>query len=103
MGIVSLDLFCEWRKRILDHDGFVDACLTQAVIAPVLVTAAQAAYSYPKLNERAKQVEAGQATASELCHDKRCRYMHCANMGLEFIKVAGLAVAGLRFGKMLAA
>ncbi|KAF7720749.1 hypothetical protein EC973_006163 [Apophysomyces ossiformis] len=97
VGVVSLDLFCEWRKRILDNNGFVDWCLTTAIAAPAVATAAQAAYLLPKLNERAKRAEKTGESYDNVVFPQ----MHRGYIGFEGLKVAGLAVAGLRFGKML--
>ncbi|KAI8143389.1 hypothetical protein BJV82DRAFT_514819 [Fennellomyces sp. T-0311] len=95
-GVVSLDLFCEWRKRIVDHDGFVDLCLSSAVLAPVIITAAQGGYFLPKLGDRC--LESTNVSGVKCCPEKTCCRVY---IGFEAVKVAGLAVAGLRFGKML--
>ncbi|KAI8374427.1 uncharacterized protein BYT42DRAFT_594529 [Radiomyces spectabilis] len=101
LGVLSLDLFCVWRERILDNNGFVDRCLYQAVLVPALITGAQAAYLLPKLNERAQLVSKGAATTDDLYKDKVFPKAHRAYIGFETAKVVGLAVAGLRFGRML--
>ena len=69
IGVLSLDLFCEWRKRIIDNNGYVDSYLTKAVILPAAITALQAAYFLPKLNYRAERVEKGKASSEELEHE----------------------------------
>ncbi|KAI9269317.1 hypothetical protein BDA99DRAFT_597395 [Phascolomyces articulosus] len=97
IGVVSLDIFCEWRKRILDHDGFVDVCLSTAVLAPAIICVAQGAFFLPKLQERCIN-EKTAANDNSCCSQKNCCRLY---LGLEVAKVTGLAVAGLRFGKML--
>ncbi|KAI7850843.1 hypothetical protein BDC45DRAFT_538799 [Circinella umbellata] len=101
IGVVTLDLFCEWRKRIIDHDGFVDAVLTTAVLAPAAISLAQGAYILPKLKEcclPSDKVPTVSAGGDSCCSEKSCCRLY---LGIEVAKVAGLAVAGLRFGKML--
>ncbi|KAI8889697.1 hypothetical protein K501DRAFT_266865 [Backusella circina FSU 941] len=89
IAVLGLDLYCEWRKRIIDNNGFVDNCLAAAIWAPVLVTAVQAAVILPKVNkQKTFTAEDGPKPV-------------CAYVGFEAVKFAGLAVAGLRFGKML--
>lgn len=90
-----MDLFCEWRKRIIDNNGFVDGYLSKAIYIPVTVTAIQAAYLLPTLNKKAKEIK---ATNQE---DATFSKAHRAYIGFESVKIVGLAVAGLRFGKML--
>ncbi|KAI9492936.1 hypothetical protein BDB00DRAFT_957765 [Zychaea mexicana] len=102
VGVVTLDLFCEWRKRIIDRNGFVDLCLSSAVLAPALITVAQGAYFLPKLLDRCWNDKPATTVTgvdnSSCCSEKTC----CrAYIGIEAAKVVGLAVAGLRFGKML--
>ncbi|KAI9311413.1 hypothetical protein BX666DRAFT_1998144 [Dichotomocladium elegans] len=97
VGIVSLDLYCEWRKRILDHDGFVDIVLAQAVFVPALISAAQAAYFLPKGSLCCCNKGMIEGVSA---NDKKCK-IHYAYVGMETIKIASLAVAGLRFGRML--
>lgn len=98
VGVVGLDLYCEWRKRILDHDGFVDIFLSQAVLAPVAITALQSAYLLPKLTECAKDKAENKVSA---CTTQQNCLPHKAYCGLEAVKVIGTAVAGIRFGRML--
>ncbi|KAG2205142.1 hypothetical protein INT47_002236 [Mucor saturninus] len=93
VGVLSLDLFFEWRKRIIDNNGFVDGYLCKAVLIPAAVTAVQAAYLLPTLNKKAKQPRA--------IDDPTFSKSHRAYIGFETVKIVGLAVAGLRFGKML--
>ncbi|CDS04464.1 hypothetical protein LRAMOSA07171 [Lichtheimia ramosa] len=97
IGVVSLDLYCEWRKRIMDHNGFVDLCLSKAVIAPVLISAVQSAYLLPKASEccRDRQIAGVRDNSKQKCN------IHRAYVGFEAAKLVGVAVAGLRFGKML--
>ncbi|GAA5802137.1 hypothetical protein EDC94DRAFT_659762 [Helicostylum pulchrum] len=93
VGVLGLDLFCEWRKRIIDNNGYVDSWLSKAIWIPATVTVIQAAYLLPTLNRKAKQVR----PANDTCLPKA----HRAYIGFETVKIVGLAVAGLRFGKML--
>lgn len=86
-------MFFEWRKRIIDNNGFVDGYLCKAVLIPAAVTAVQAAYLLPVLNKKAKQPRA--------IDDPTFPKAHRAYIGFETVKIVGLAVAGLRFGKML--
>ncbi|KAI8637223.1 hypothetical protein BD408DRAFT_424898 [Parasitella parasitica] len=95
VGVFGLDLYCEWRKRIIDNHGFVDGCLAKAIWIPATVTAIQAAYLLPTLNKKAKQID---RTGHE---DEQFPKAHRAYIGFETVKIVGLAVAGLRFGKML--
>lgn len=95
VGVLGLDLYCEWRKRIIDNNGFVDGYLAKSIWIPVTVTAIQAVYLLPILNKKAKQID---RTSHE---DEQFPKAHCAYVGFETVKVVGLAVAGLRFGKML--
>jgi hypothetical protein len=97
VGVLGLDLFCEWRKRIIDNNGFIDGCLSKAVWIPATVTAIQAAYLLPLLNKQAKQITTGEQDAQQTGFPKA----HRAYIGFESVKIVGLAVAGLRFGKML--
>lgn len=92
-----MDLYCEWRKRIMDHNGFVDLCLSKAVIAPVLISAVQSAYLLPKASEccRDRQIAGVRDSSKQKCN------IHRAYVGFEAAKLVGVAVAGLRFGKML--
>lgn len=90
-----MDLFCQWYKRIVDNNGYVDGYLAKAIWIPVTVTAIQAVYLLPKLNKKAKQIT-GQNLNDNTLPKARCIYT-----GFETAKIAGLAVAGLRFGKML--
>jgi hypothetical protein len=87
-------LYCEWRKRIIDHNGYVDRPLANAIWIPVAVTAIQAVYLLPKMNQRSKTIN---KTGNEgnFCN------IHRVYIGLETAKLAGLVVAGLRFGRML--
>lgn len=102
LGVATLDLFCEWRKRIVDHNGFVDTCLSSAVLAPALIVGAQTAYMLPRLDRGIKAILDGTTTREELERkDKPFVNVHRAYIGLDSVKLAGLAVAGLRFGKML--
>ncbi|KAL0088385.1 hypothetical protein J3Q64DRAFT_1673935 [Phycomyces blakesleeanus] len=101
VSVLGLDLFCEWRKRILDHNGFVDVFLSSAVLLPVLATAVQGAYLLPKINERARLIEAVPTTDDLYEKDRIFPNAHRAYIGFEGLKVIGLAVAGIRFGKML--
>jgi hypothetical protein len=90
-----LDLFCEWRKRIIDNNGYVDGCLSKAIWIPATVTAIQAVYLLPMLNKKAKQI------TQQNLNDGTLPKVHRAYVGFESLKIFGLAVAGLRFGKML--
>jgi hypothetical protein len=63
--------------------------LSAAIWAPVAVTALQAAVILPRVNKQ-KPFAAGDGPKPI-----------CAYVGFETVKFAGLAVAGLRFGKML--
>lgn len=94
IGVLGLDLYCEWRKRIIDNNGYVDGCLSKAIWVPAAVTAIQAVYLLPCLNKKAKQIKAGAEPAD-------FPKTHRAYIGFESVKLVGLAVAGLRFGKML--
>lgn len=89
-----MDLYCEWRKRIIDHNGFVDRPLANAIWIPVAVTAIQAVYFLPKLNQKAKVI-------NKTGHEGNFPNIHRAYIGFETVKLAGLVVAGLRFGRML--
>ncbi|KAI8981456.1 hypothetical protein BDB01DRAFT_723873 [Pilobolus umbonatus] len=93
VGVLSLDLFCEWRMRIIDHDGYVDKYLATVIVIPAAITAIQAVYFLPALNKKAKQINYG--------GDPTFPKAHRVYIGLETMKVTGLALAGLRFGKML--
>lgn len=95
VGVLGLDLYCEWRKRIIDNHGFVDGVLARSIWIPATVTAIQAVYLLPTLNKQAKQID---RTGYE---DEQFPKAHRAYIGFETVKVVGLAVAGLRFGKML--
>lgn len=88
-----MDLYCVWRERILDSNGFVDGYLAKAIYIPAAVTAIQAVYLLPTLNKKAKQI--GHVNDTDLPK------AHRAYVGFESVKIVGLAVAGLRFGKML--
>ncbi|KAI9483277.1 MAG: hypothetical protein EXX96DRAFT_136518 [Benjaminiella poitrasii] len=96
--VLGLDLYCEWRKRIIDNNGYIDACLARSIWIPATVTAIQAVYLLPKLNEKAKQ-----NTLTTTVNDKCAAFpkSHRAYIGFEAVKLTGLAVAGLRFGRML--
>ncbi|KAL0142536.1 hypothetical protein V8B55DRAFT_1499004 [Mucor lusitanicus] len=95
VGVLGLDLYCEWRKRIIDNNGFVDGVLARSIWIPATVTAIQAVYLLPTLNKKAKQID---RTGHE---DEQFPKAHRAYIGFETVKVVGLAVAGLRFGRML--
>jgi hypothetical protein len=86
-------LFCVWRERIIDSNGYVDSYLSKAIWVPAVVTAIQAVYLLPTLNKKAKQIGQG--------NDTDFPQAHRAYIGFEAVKIVGLAVAGLRFGKML--
>lgn len=94
IGVLGLDLFCEWRKRIIDNNGYVDGYLSKAIWIPAAVTAIQAVYLLPTLNKKAKLIKQGAEPAD-------FPKTHRAYIGFESVKLVGLAVAGLRFGKML--
>ncbi|KAI7907959.1 uncharacterized protein BX663DRAFT_482203 [Cokeromyces recurvatus] len=96
--VLGLDLYCEWRKRILDNNGYIDACLARSIWIPATVTAIQAVYLLPKLNKKSKEIPSSTQSNEKCASFPKA---HCAYIGFEAVKLTGLAVAGLRFGKML--
>ncbi|KAG2184809.1 hypothetical protein INT43_000722 [Umbelopsis isabellina] len=93
VGVVSLDLFCVWRQKIIDRGGFVDKALVAATLVPSAIVILQSAYLLPTLNERADKLIKGQSLEPSSVHKQY--------IGFEAVKVVGLAVAGIRFGKLL--
>ncbi|KAI7903199.1 uncharacterized protein BX663DRAFT_507823 [Cokeromyces recurvatus] len=102
VSLISLDLYLSWNERIINHNGFVDNTLKLATLAPVAITVFQSLYLLPKFNRRAAKVIQGEATAKEIWdHDPFFLKGHRAYITLDTVKIAALAVAGLRFGLML--
>ncbi|KAI7871621.1 hypothetical protein BDF14DRAFT_1762939 [Spinellus fusiger] len=101
VSVVGLDLFCEWRQRILDRNGFVDTFLSTAIAFPIVSMAVQGAYLLPRMNERARIIEPISNDKELYEKDRVFPSVHRAYIGFESLKVVGLAVAGIRFGKML--
>ncbi|CAO3687118.1 unnamed protein product [Umbelopsis vinacea] len=93
IGIASLDLYCVWRQKIIDRGGYVDKVLVTAALVPPLIVMLQSAYLLPALNDRADRMIKGLPLESSTVHKQY--------IGFEAVKVVGLAVAGLRFGKLL--
>ncbi|KAI8891256.1 hypothetical protein K501DRAFT_327873 [Backusella circina FSU 941] len=92
LAVLGLDLFLEWRQRLVAKNTLLDNCLVAAVSAPLIITALQSGVILPKMNKKAKEP----AAQGDVCQKPACCYF-----GFEAVKFAGLAVAGLRFGNML--
>jgi hypothetical protein len=88
-----LDLYCVWRQKIIDRGGYVDKVLVTAALVPPIIVMFQSAYLLPALNDRADRMIKGLPLESSTVHKQY--------IGFEAVKVVGLAVAGLRFGKLL--
>ncbi|GAB5588345.1 hypothetical protein Unana1_03245 [Umbelopsis nana] len=93
LGVVSLDLYCVWRQKIIDRGGFVDKVLVAATLVPPAIVLFQSVYLLPALNDRAEKVIKDIPLEPSSVHKQY--------IGFEVVKVVGLAVAGLRFGKLL--
>ncbi|KAM3587055.1 hypothetical protein VKS41_002101 [Umbelopsis sp. WA50703] len=93
VGVISLDLFCVWRQKIIDRGGFVDKALVAATLVPPAIVLLQSAYLLPNLYERADKLIKGQSLEPSSLHRQY--------IGFEAVKIVGLAVAGIRFGKLL--
>lgn len=91
--MVSLDLYCVWRQKIIDRGGFVDKVLVAATLVPPAIVLFQSVYLLPALNDRAEKVIKDVPLEPSSVHKQY--------IGFEVVKVVGLAVAGLRFGKLL--
>ncbi|KAH8555002.1 hypothetical protein BGW37DRAFT_219636 [Umbelopsis sp. PMI_123] len=93
ISIISLDLYCVWRQKVIDRGGFIDKILVGATLVPPAIVLFQSSYLLPALNKRAEKMLEGKPLEPSTIHKQY--------IGFEAIKVVGLAVAGLRFGKLL--
>jgi hypothetical protein len=67
--------------------------LVGATLVPPAIVLFQSSYLLPALNKRAEKMLEGKPLEPSTIHKQY--------IGFEAIKVVGLAVAGLRFGKLL--
>ncbi|KAG2176801.1 hypothetical protein INT44_007465 [Umbelopsis vinacea] len=93
VSVVSLDLYCVWRQKIIDRGGFIDKVLVATTLLPPAIVLLQSSYLLPTLNKRADKMIKGLPLEPSSVHKQY--------IGFEVAKVVGLAVAGLRFGKLL--
>ncbi|KAI8328264.1 hypothetical protein BC941DRAFT_489164 [Chlamydoabsidia padenii] len=93
-GLAVLDVFYMYSQRVQ-----VPPCVTSLMIAPVAISVLQAFCLLPPYHRQV--VARGEGKASELWHDGSFVKRHQVFVGLDFVKVSCLAVAGLRFGCQL--
>ncbi|KAG0744018.1 hypothetical protein G6F57_004069 [Rhizopus arrhizus] len=102
VSLLNLGLLISWNDRIVKNNGFVDNMLKAAAVAPIAITVIQSAYFTPRLNKRAIQIGRGEAMVEGVYdHQSPPLTGLVGYIALDAIKVAALAVAGLRFGLML--
>ncbi|KAI8089793.1 uncharacterized protein BX664DRAFT_333900 [Halteromyces radiatus] len=97
-AMVSLDIFYIYYNR---PGVNVPPCVTTLMVVPAAITALQGICLLPNYHRQVARVHDGKSSAADLLADSSFVNRHRVFLGLDFLKVSCLALAGLRFSCML--
>ncbi|ORZ08652.1 hypothetical protein BCR42DRAFT_424626 [Absidia repens] len=97
-GLAVMDIFYIYSQRPMVN---VPPCVTTVMVAPVAISVLQGICLMPQSHRQVARVHEGKSTSADLLNDASFVQRRKIFVGLDFVKVSCLAIAGLRFGCQL--